>query len=145
MKIVYCLNSIRGLGGVQRVTIVKVNALSAINGNEVYVVVTDNKHSTLVQDLSPAVHLIDLDINYYKGDRGRSKIANIFVYKQKMRCHRKLLEQFLSKLQPDVVDLEDIDMLADLLIAATNEAMRKADDAMEQAMGAFKSGLNLPF
>ena len=49
------------------------------------------------------------------------------------------------KLQPDVVDPEDIDMLADLLIAATNEAMRKADDAMEQAMGAFKSGLNLPF
>ena len=49
------------------------------------------------------------------------------------------------QLQPDVVDPEDIEMLADLLIAATNEAMRKADDAMEQAMGAFKSGLNLPF
>ena len=49
------------------------------------------------------------------------------------------------ELQPDVVDPEDIEMLADLLIAATNEAMRKADDAMEQAMGAFKSGLNLPF
>ena len=37
------------------------------------------------------------------------------------------------QLQPDVVDPEDIEMLADLLIAATNEAMRKADDAMEQA------------
>lgn len=49
------------------------------------------------------------------------------------------------QLQPDVVDPEDIEMLADLLIAATNEAMRKADDAMEQAMGAFKTGLNLPF
>ena len=49
------------------------------------------------------------------------------------------------KLQPDVVDPEDIEMLADLLSAATNEAMRKADDAMEQAMGAFKSGLGLPF
>ena len=49
------------------------------------------------------------------------------------------------KLQPDVVDPEDIEMLADLLIAATNEAMRKADDAMEQAMGAFKNGLGLPF
>ena len=48
-------------------------------------------------------------------------------------------------MQPDVVDPEDIEMLSDLLIAATNEAMRKADDAMEQAMGAFKSGLNLPF
>ena len=49
------------------------------------------------------------------------------------------------ELQPDVVDPEDIEMLSDLLIAATNEAMRKADDAMEQAMGAFKSGLGLPF
>ena len=49
------------------------------------------------------------------------------------------------KMQPDVVDPEDIDMLADLIIAATNEAMKKADDAMEQAMNAAKGGLNLPF
>ena len=52
------------------------------------------------------------------------------------------------KLQPDVVDPEDIEMLTDLLIAATNEAMRKADDAMNQAMQAAQSGLaglNLPF
>lgn len=48
-------------------------------------------------------------------------------------------------LQPDVVDPEDIEMLSDLIIAAANEAMKKADDAMEQAMGALKSGLNLPF
>lgn len=52
------------------------------------------------------------------------------------------------KLQPDVVDPEDIEMLTDLLIAATNEAMRKAEDAMNQAMQAAQSGLaglNLPF
>lgn len=49
------------------------------------------------------------------------------------------------KMQPDVVDPDDIDMLSDLIIAATNEAMKKADDAMEQAMNAAKSGLNLPF
>lgn len=48
-------------------------------------------------------------------------------------------------LQPDVVDTEDIEMLSDLIIAAANEAMKKADDAMEQAMGALKGGLNLPF
>lgn len=103
MKIVYCLNSIRGLGGVQRVTIVKVNALADIDSNEVYVVVTDNKHATLVSELSPKVHLIDLDINYYRGDRRRSKIANIIVYKQKMRKHRKALESFLRNLKPDIV------------------------------------------
>ena len=51
-------------------------------------------------------------------------------------------------LQPDVVDPEDIEMLTDLIIAATNEAMRKAKDAMNQAMQAAQSGLaglNLPF
>ena len=51
-------------------------------------------------------------------------------------------------MQPDVVDPEDIEMLSDLIIAATNEAMRKADDAMNQAMQAAQgglAGLNLPF
>ncbi len=49
------------------------------------------------------------------------------------------------KIEPDVVDPDDIEMLCDLIIAATNEAMKKADDAMEQAMNAAKGGLNLPF
>ncbi len=49
------------------------------------------------------------------------------------------------RLEPDVVDPEDIEMLSDLIIAATNEAMKKAEDAMEQAMNALKGGLNLPF
>ena len=49
------------------------------------------------------------------------------------------------KMQPDVVDPEDIEMLSDLIMAAANEAMRKAEDAMEQAMNAAKGGLNLPF
>ncbi len=49
------------------------------------------------------------------------------------------------KISPDVVDPEDVEMLSDLIIAATNEAMRKADDAMEQAMNSAKGGLNLPF
>ena len=48
-------------------------------------------------------------------------------------------------MQPDVVDPEDIEMLSDLIIAAANEAMRNAEDAMEQAMNAAKGGLNLPF
>ncbi len=48
-------------------------------------------------------------------------------------------------LQPDVVDPEDIEMLTDLIIAATNEAMRKADDAMNQVMSAAQGAMGLPF
>lgn len=103
MKIVYCLNSIRGLGGIQRVTIVKANALAEIEGNEVYIVVSDNKNDTEVAKLSDKVHLVDLDINYYDGDRNRSKISNIIVYRRLRRKHHKVLEAFLNKLQPDIV------------------------------------------
>lgn len=40
MRIAYCLNSIRYLGGIQRVTIVKANALADISDNEVYIIVS---------------------------------------------------------------------------------------------------------
>lgn len=43
MRIAYCLNSIRYLGGIQRVTIVKANALADISDNEVYIIVSDNR------------------------------------------------------------------------------------------------------
>ncbi len=48
------------------------------------------------------------------------------------------------KLQPDVVDPEDVEMLEDLLIAAVNEAMRKADETMEREMGKITGGMNIP-
>lgn len=53
--------------------------------------------------------------------------------------------QLLSvKIKPDVVDPEDVEMLEDLLVAAVNEAMRKADDTMEREMGKITGGLNIP-
>ena len=48
------------------------------------------------------------------------------------------------KMQPDVVDPEDVEILSDMIIAATNEAIRKAADTMEQRMGSATSGMGLP-
>lgn len=48
------------------------------------------------------------------------------------------------KMQPDVVDPEDIEMLEDLLISALNESIRKANDAMEKGMEKAKGGLSIP-
>ena len=48
------------------------------------------------------------------------------------------------KIQPDVVDPEDVEILSDMIIAATNEAIRKAADTMEQRMGSATSGMGLP-
>ena len=39
------------------------------------------------------------------------------------------------KIDPEVVVKEDVEMLQDLILAAVNDAQRKADEAMAQSMG----------
>ena len=41
MRILFCLNSLGGFGGIERVTIVKANALAEIEGNNVAICYTD--------------------------------------------------------------------------------------------------------
>ena len=48
-------------------------------------------------------------------------------------------------IDPEVVDPEDVEMLQDMVIAAVNEALRKAEDAANQNMSKFTGGLNLGF
>ncbi len=48
------------------------------------------------------------------------------------------------ELDATVVDPEDIEMLQDLIVIATNEAMKKAEETTNSTMGQFTKGLNLP-
>jgi hypothetical protein len=48
-------------------------------------------------------------------------------------------------IEPDAVDPEDVEMLQDLIMAAVNEAIRKADTSMSESMGKLTGGLNLGF
>ena len=45
------------------------------------------------------------------------------------------------KLDPEVVDPDDIEMLEDLIVAATNEALRKVEDASAASMSKITGGL----
>ena len=47
-------------------------------------------------------------------------------------------------IDPEVIDPEDAEMLADLIMAATNEALRAANQDKEDTMGALSGGLNIP-
>ena len=51
------------------------------------------------------------------------------------------------KLAEEVVDPEDIEMLEDLIMAATNEALRKVEEFSQQSMSKITGGLGggLPF
>lgn len=48
------------------------------------------------------------------------------------------------KIDPQAVDPEDVEMLQDMLLAATNEAVRGAQQLAEQRMGSIAGGLGLP-
>lgn len=45
------------------------------------------------------------------------------------------------KLSEEVVDPDDIEMLEDLIVAATNEALRKMDEISQQSMSKITGGL----
>lgn len=48
------------------------------------------------------------------------------------------------KIEKDVVNPEDIDMLQDLIVAAVNEGVRKAHEMVSEAMSKVTGGLQIP-
>ena len=48
-------------------------------------------------------------------------------------------------IDPEAVDPDDVEMLQDLIVAAVNEALRKAGEDAASQMSKLTGGLNLPF
>ncbi|WP_431522087.1 YbaB/EbfC family nucleoid-associated protein [Guptibacillus hwajinpoensis] len=59
----------------------------------------------------------------------------------KANGHKEILEVIVKE---EVVDPDDIDMLQDLVLAATNDALRNVDEMVNKDMGKFTQGLNMP-
>jgi DNA-binding YbaB/EbfC family protein len=48
------------------------------------------------------------------------------------------------EIDPEVVDPEDVDMLQDLVLAAVNDALNKAQEMVAGEMGKLTGGMNIP-
>jgi hypothetical protein len=48
------------------------------------------------------------------------------------------------KIEPEVVNPEDVEMLQDLIQAAVNDALRKAQEMVSQEMAKVTGGLKIP-
>lgn len=55
--------------------------------------------------------------------------------------HKKVTDIVIK---PEAVDPDDVEMLQDLVLAAINDALNKADELANQDMGKFASGMGLP-
>lgn len=47
-------------------------------------------------------------------------------------------------IEEEVVDPDDVDMLQDLILAATNDVLKQIDEKTNDTMGQFTKGLNMP-
>jgi DNA-binding YbaB/EbfC family protein len=48
------------------------------------------------------------------------------------------------KIDPEAVSKDDVEMLQDLILAAINDAQRKADEAMQKQMSGLMGGMKIP-
>ena len=101
MKIVYCTDSICYQGGIQKITIIKANSLANINGNEVWLIVTDNNFLP-IYPLNPKIHLINLNINYFSDDyKSKFNILKGIIFKRLI--HKKRIKSIIDNIKPDVI------------------------------------------
>ncbi len=48
------------------------------------------------------------------------------------------------RIDPEVIDPDDVDMLQDLILAAVNDGLTRAKNMVNEEMGKLTGGLNLP-
>ncbi|QUI21224.1 YbaB/EbfC family nucleoid-associated protein [Vallitalea pronyensis] len=77
----------------------------------------------------------DLDTQVFEASAGGGAVKVVVSGKK---------EVTKVSIDPEVVDEDDVEMLEDLILAAVNEAMRTADEQVNQQMSKLTGGLNMP-
>lgn len=110
MKVVFCINSIIGSGGMERVVINRANYLVRNYGYDVYIITTENsselyKEKDMFFSLDSRVVKIDLKINYYNTMFNNKKniISKKLIMELKKYKHLKRLGEEINKINPEVI------------------------------------------
>ena len=77
----------------------------------------------------------ELDVKEYTETSGGGAVSVTVTGKNEIKS---------IEIKPEVVDPDDIDMLADMIMAAANEAIRKAVAEREERMSAISGGFSIP-
>lgn len=100
MNIVYCIDIVYELSGVDIITIAKANALAKIPGNRIWIVASGNTMS--MEHQLRNVSVIEVDVQYYSSD-DKGLLSALWDIYQKRKMHKSKLESLLKKIHPDVV------------------------------------------
>jgi len=102
MRIVYCINNLFTVGGIERVTITKANALANIEGNNIWIICCLNNKKP-VFPIDKKIHIVSLGINYYDHDWEMSRFQQLVNIWEKKKEHRRKMEEELHIINPDIV------------------------------------------
>ena len=102
MRIVYCIDNLFRVGGIERVTITKANALANIEGNNIWIICCLNNEMP-VFPIDEKVHIVSLDINYHDHDWEMSRFQQLINIWQKKKEHRRKMKDILLLINPDIV------------------------------------------
>jgi glycosyltransferase involved in cell wall biosynthesis len=101
MKIAYSIPSLFNAGGMERVLTIKANYLAEVSNYDVFIIITDGKQKKPYYELSPKIHIVQLDINYDEL-YGKSLLKRIKGYFFKQRMFKKKLKKALFDIKPDI-------------------------------------------
>ena len=77
----------------------------------------------------------ELEVKEYAASSGGEAVEVVVTGKMEIKN---------ISIKPEVVDPEDVEMLEDLIMAAANEALRKAAEDKASTMEKISGGLNIP-
>ena len=130
----------------------------------------DNPRSRFVSFDPAGLDGRDIDSSEIKGRRKVKGFGNILKQAQQMHTRIAQLQEEMAgktveassgggmvnmvmngkqevlsiRIDPEVVNREDVEMLQDLIVAAVNEAIRKSQEMMTEEMKKVTGGLNIP-
>ena len=102
MTIAYIYPAFINVGGADKIIINKANYMADHWGYEVYLITDSQNGLPTFFPLSPKVHLVDLNINFFQQYQ-YGPLKRLSVYLKLMRRYERGLRQMLGQIRPDVV------------------------------------------
>lgn len=102
MTIAYIYPAFINIGGADKIIISKANYMADHWGYEVYLITDSQNGLPTFFPLSPKVHLIDLDINFFQQYQ-YPPLKRLMVYLKLMHRYRKAMERTLQQIRPDII------------------------------------------
>ena len=103
MRILYIFRSLAHWGGIERIMIDKINYLSSVYGDDIYILTTDQGKHLIPFYLNSSVHVENLNICFHRQYRFRGLRRYIIAWRMEYLFKKRVYEK-IKTIKPDIID-----------------------------------------